>query len=498
MQAHTRLVALKDLDTQIVDIRVDLGAGTPELHIHGLSQQVSRETRDRVRAALRNAAQPWPERSVHVTCSTAHPQSDVDLAVAVAILLATGRVPARRLLATALIGELSLDGRVRPVRGVLPRAMAAAKFGCTHLVVPAANAAEASHAPGITIVPVAHLTEVITWLTGGKIPAAVPTAQVDEDAVDQLWAADTWARLDPGTVRAAALAAAGGHHTLFLARPGTGASLLPRLVTALMPDLTDAHAREVTALHSLAGAQLPASGLIMRPPRACPHHTTSMPALLGKGAPLRPGAVTLAHHGVLHLQDLPEFPGPAIEALRAVLDHREVALARAHRTVQLPAAVRAVFTARDCPGGCASAHDCTCTPFQRARYRRRIPLWLVARTDLFVQRLSSLEPGSPVPSFDAVRASVVQAQDRAAHRWDARKRHNGKITDAQVAVGVPSEVTDRLDDAVHRGGITTVTASRCLKLAWTMADLDQRARPALADVNEILDQRQHLGSLLFR
>ncbi|WP_410626242.1 ATP-binding protein [Amycolatopsis sp. cmx-8-4] len=494
MQSLTRVVTLKDLKPLIVDVRVDLGVGDAELRVHGLSETVSRETRDRVRAALRNSGYTWGERIVHVTCSTAHPRSDVDLAVAAAVLLASGTVPTRRLVATTLVGELGLDGTVRPVPGVLPRAVAAAKAGFTHIVVSAANVAEAAQAPGITAVPVGDLTELVAWLAVGPTAAAHSGSDEDTEPTDELWTTDTWTHLDPLAVRAAALAAAGGHHTLFLARPGTGASLLPQLITTLTPDLTEAEALEVTSLHSLAGAPLPSTGLITRPPRICVHHSCTTAAVVGSAT--RPGMLSLAHRGVLVIEDLPEFTHATVDALHPLLEGRDVTIATGGHTVTRPAGARVVFTARDCPGRCSRACDCTCSPGDRTLYLDRIPRWLLAGTDLFLHRLTLTDPDPSLRPLHAVRAGVVKARERAFHRWGALPEPGQPIGLGEAVDGVPAEVTQELDDATRKGAIATHTAVRCLHLAWTMADFDGRPLPSIGDIRLILAQRRRAFQLL--
>jgi magnesium chelatase family protein len=218
MEARTRVITLDGSQARIVDIRADLGVGDAEVRVHGLNSTVSRETRDRVRAAIRNSGLSWPGGVVHLTASTAHPRSDVDLAAAAAALLVTGAVPVRRLTATALIGELGLDGTVRPVPDMRPRAIAAAEAGFTHLVVPTANAVETGDVPGLTIIPVACLDDLVSWLRGGPTPAPRPESG-EGASFTTSWAPEAWAQLTPTAVRAAAVAAAGGHHTLHVAAP---------------------------------------------------------------------------------------------------------------------------------------------------------------------------------------------------------------------------------------------------------------------------------------
>jgi magnesium chelatase family protein len=291
MQALTRVVTLSDRQVRIVDIRAHLDAGDAGLRVHGLNPAISRETRDRVRAAIRNSNLDWPSGVVHLTASTSHPRSDVDLAVAAAALLVTGAVPARRLTAAALIGELGLDGTVRPVPDVPLRAIAAADAGFTHLVVPAANAAEARDVPGLTFVPVACLNDLVRWLRSGPAPAPLSDESDGGPSITS-WTPEAWAQLDRTAVRAAAVAAAGGHHTLHVAAPGDPVLVLPRLIRTLMADLTDTEASEVSQWRSLAGEPLPDSGEHTRPPGVSLHPSDTIAAIVGSLS--RPGLLTAA------------------------------------------------------------------------------------------------------------------------------------------------------------------------------------------------------------
>lgn len=287
MEARTRVVTLDDSQTRIVDIRADLSVGDATLRVHGLNSTVSRETRDRVRAAIRNSGLSWPEGVVRLTASTAHPRSDIDLAAAAATLLVIGAVPDRRLTATALIGELGLDGAVRPVPDVRTRTIAAAEAGLTHLVVPAANAAEAGDVPGLTIIPVACLDDLVSWLRGGPTPTPRPESGEGASSTTP-WAPEAWTWLAPTTVRAAAVAAAGGHHTLHVAAPGAPVLLLPRLIRTLMADLTATEALEVSPWHFLAGEPWPDNAAAARPPGVSLLPDDTIAAIAGSLS--RPGA----------------------------------------------------------------------------------------------------------------------------------------------------------------------------------------------------------------
>ncbi|MEV6871696.1 ATP-binding protein [Amycolatopsis sp. NPDC051128] len=493
MDALTRVVTLGDSQARIVDIRADLGVGDAELRVHGLNSTVSRETRDRVRAAIRNSGLSWPDGVVHLTASTAHPRSDVDLAAAAAALLVTGAVPVRRLTATALIGELGLDGTVRPVPDLRSRAIAAADTGFTHLVVPAANVAEASDVPGLSIIPVACLDDLVSWLRGGPTPALRPRSGEEESSTPP-WAREAWAQLAPTAVRAAAVAAAGGHHTLHVAAPGTPVLLLPRLIRTLMADLTDTAALEVSTWHFLAGEPLPDNAAPTRPPGASLHPGDTVAAVAGSLS--RPGLLTLAHHGVLTVEDVPEFSARTIEALRPALENGTIGITAAAGAESRPAGARMVFTARDCLCRCVRTEDCRCTPQQRARYLARIPLWLLDRTDLFLRQVTVAEPDPSLPSLESLRDTVARARQRAHYRWGAAPEPGAEISYTKAVADLPATAVRELDDAIRAGRISTRTATQCLRLAWTRADLDDRRHPDIADIWLTLSHRTGMLGML--
>ncbi|WP_372667942.1 ATP-binding protein [Amycolatopsis kentuckyensis] len=493
MEALTRVITLSDHQPRIVDIRADLNVGDATLRVHGLSPSVSRETRDRVRAAIRNSGLSWPDGVVHLTASSAHPRSDVDLAAAAAALLVTGAVPVRRLTATALIGELGLDGTVRPVPDILGRAVAAADAGFTHLVVPAANAADARAVPGLTVIPVARLDDLISWLRSSPAPALLPESGVQGQPRTS-WAPEAWAQLSSTAVRAAAVAATGGHHILHVADPSDPVLLLPRLIRTLMSDLSDADTVEVNRLHSLAGEPLPDNGGFTRPPAVSLHPTDTIAAIVGSFT--RPGLLTLAHRGVLTVEDLPDFSASTLEVLRPAMDNGSLSIADAAGTGSHPAGARIVFTTRDCLCGSARAEECRCPPAQRARHLARIPLWLLDRVDFFVREVTVAEPDPSLPSLESLREGVARARQRARHRWGALPEPGAEFDYTKAVAGLPAKTVDKLDDAIRHGRITSPTAARCLRLAWTRADLDGRAHPDIADIWLTLAHRSGMLDLL--
>ncbi|WP_410570306.1 ATP-binding protein [Amycolatopsis sp. cmx-4-61] len=493
MDALTRVVTLDDSQARIVDIRADVSVGDATLCVHGLCPAVSRETRDRVRAAIRNSGLTWPDGVVHLTASAAHPRSDVDLAAAAAALVVTEAVPARRLTATALIGELGLDGTARPVPDVRTRAIAAAAAGFTHLVVPAANAAEARDVPGLTIVPLACVNDLVSWLRGEPNQTQRPESR-DGASPTAPWTPEAWARLSPTAVRAAAVAAAGGHHTLHVAAPSTPVLLLPRLIRALMADLTDTEALEVSMWHVLAEHPWPGNEAPTRPPAAALRPDDTIAAVAGSLS--RPGLLTLAHRGVLTVEDLPEFSARIVEVLRPALENGTIGITAAAGAETHPAGARMVFTARDCASGCVRIEECRCTPAQRARYLARIPLWLLDRVDLFLREVTVAEPDPSLPSLESLRDSVARARERACDRWGAAPEPGAEIDYTKAVAGLPANAVRELDDTIRQGRITFRTAARCLRLAWTRADLDGRAHPDIADIWLTLSHRSGMLGLL--
>jgi magnesium chelatase family protein len=498
--AKTLAVGLIGLVGHIVEVEADVAAGLPGLNLVGLPDAALNEARDRVRAALVNSGETWPNRRITVNllpASLPKHGSAFDLAVAAAVLAGAGMLPLAPLLGVLVLGELGLDGTVRPVRGVLPCMLAAARAGIRRAIVPVDNAHEATLVPGVTVRAADTLRRLVDFVRGADDlleppPTTAPPAIDGPDLRDVLGQ-------ELGR-RALEVAAAGAHHLFLIGPPGAGKTMLAQRLPSILPPLDDDAALEVTAVHSIAGTLPPGAPMIRRPPFQAPHHTASPASLVGGGSGLvRPGALSLAHHGVLLLDEAPEFSARVLESLRQPLEDGEVTIHRAAGRATFPARVQLVLAANPCP--CAKpAGDayCECSPVNRRRYLARLSGPLLDRVDLRVplspvtsaqllDRDSSVEPSA------AVLARVMDARDTAAKRW-ARfgRRTNADVSGAQLRdreVRLPRAATQRLTEYIDLGTLSARGFDRVIRIAWTIADLDGRNHPDGADVDEALSLR---------
>ncbi|GAA4389641.1 YifB family Mg chelatase-like AAA ATPase [Tsukamurella soli] len=495
-------VAIVGVDGAVVEIEGCIGAGLPSVHLVGLPDTVLQESRDRVRAAITNIGQKFPDTRVTLALSPATlPKvgSVYDLPLAVAILRAADRVPNGVLPGTVMLGELALDGRVRAVRGVLPATLAARRAGFRRVVVPHGNLGEAGLVDGVEVLGAVHLAEVVDWLRGEGVLSEPPSgvAAYDEPTAPDL--ADVVGQSE--AKYALEVAAAGAHHLMLTGPPGIGKTMLASRLPGLLPSLELRESLEVTAIHSIAGC-LPADRPLIRlAPFVAPHPTSTVSSLVGGGTGFaRPGAVSMAHRGVLFLDECPEMAPKSLEALRTPLEEGQIRLARRDGVVTYPSRFQLVLAANPCPCAPARDSDCTCTPTARRRYLGRLSGPLLDRVDI---RVRMEPPGSATlhgedriaaesEGTEVVRARVEAARAAARERWAA----DGWLTNSEV----PGPALRRryrlargalrpLELFLRDGRLTSRGADRSLRVSWSLADLRGLAMPTETEVCEALSFR---------
>ncbi|NGO11210.1 YifB family Mg chelatase-like AAA ATPase [Streptomyces sp. HC44] len=523
--ARTCSVALVGVEGVVVEVQADLEPGVAAFTLVGLPDKSLTESKDRVRAAVVNSGGEWPQKKLTVGLSPASvPKggSGFDLAVACAVLGASERIDPRVLCDIVMIGELGLDGRVRPVRGVLPAVLAAADAGYEQVVVPECAAAEASLVPGVSVLGVRSLRQLIAVLTDEPVP---DEEQDEQGRPDPLLAglrmpgtgaatgmhsmgaaqhdqghdlADVVGQISART--AVEVAAAGGHHLFLEGPPGAGKTMLAERLPAILPRLSREESLEVTAVHSVAGLLPPGKPLIDVPPYCAPHHSATMQSLVGGGQGIaRPGAVSLSHRGVLFLDETPEFSSRALDALRQPLEAGHVVIARTAGVVRFPARFLMVLAANPCPCGRFSktGNSCECSTPMVRRYQARLSGPLLDRVDLRVEvdrvtRSALIDAGMRGESTSTVANRVREARERAAARltgtpWRTNSEVPGRELRSRWYASIGA--MDEAERGLERGLLTARGLDRVLRVAWTIADLVGHDRPDPTDVALALQLR---------